>query len=229
MPENSYMYIALFFAGYLAGSVPWAFIIGKINGIDIRKHGSGNVGATNVRRTLGKKWGITCFFLDLLKGFLPVLMIKLISKDILSETGIGVVIVSIASVSGHMWPIFLRFKGGKGISTIAGIVLAIAPLSLLSSGLIWALLFYTTRFVSLASITAAVSLPIFSFAFTYFNIGGKIEFPELIMLTFLAMLAIFRHRGNIKRLLNGTESRFVKKKGRESLSERISYENSSTE
>ena len=142
-----------------------------------------------------------------------ILAVKLISKELLPETGIGVVIASISAVSGHMWPIFLKFKGGKGISTIAGILLAVAPLSLLISGIIWALFFYTTRYVSLASIAAALFLPISAFTFKYFNIGigNNIELPELIMLTFLALLAIFRHRGNIKRLLNGTENRFVKK------------------
>lgn len=212
MPREIYIYLALFFSAYLIGAIPWAFVIGKFNGIDIREHGSGNVGATNVRRTLGKKWAITCFFLDFLKGFLPVLMLKiLVGNKVIPETDLGIIIVAFASVAGHMWPVYLKFKGGKGISTIAGILLALAPLSLLTAGIVWALFFYTTRYVSLASIAASLILPVSAISFTYLKIM-PLERPELIMLTFLALLAIFRHRGNIKRLLKGTENKFEKKK-----------------
>ena len=207
-----YLYLLFFAAGYLFGSIPWAFVLGKINGIDIRKHGSGNVGATNVRRTLGKKWAILCFFLDFLKGFLPVLLLnQLVLDNIIEKTALGVVIIAAASVAGHMWPLFLNFKGGKGISTIAGILLAVAPLSLLSGAILWAVVFYSSRYVSLASIAGAVTLPISAFLFSHFKIGNEIPFPSLMMLTCLSLLAILRHKGNIKRLIEGTENRFEKK------------------
>jgi glycerol-3-phosphate acyltransferase PlsY len=214
MSEPFYLYILCFISGYLFGSVPWAFILGKINGIDIRKHGSGNVGATNVRRTLGKKWGILCFFLDFMKGFLPILVLDVLySKDLIDKSSFGfsVVIIAAASVVGHMWPLFLKFKGGKGVSTIAGILLAVSPLSLLAGGIAWGVVFYSTRYVSLASIAGALTLPISAFTLSYYNIGKEIPLPSLIMLTSLALLAVIRHKGNIVRLLNGTENRFVKK------------------
>lgn len=206
-------YVGVFLAGYLLGSIPWAFILGKVNGIDIRQHGSCNVGATNVSRVLGKKWGVSCFFLDLLKGFLPVLILQILAvrSDLLRHVGLDVVIVSVAAVAGHMWPLFLNFKGGKGISTIAGIILALAPLSLLTAGAAWVLIFHFSRYVSLASISAAFILPIS--AWTFFILGyTKTSLVVLIMLSSLAALAILRHRGNIKRLLAGTENKFTRKR-----------------
>ncbi len=212
MPYVFYLYISFFAVGYLFGSIPWAFVLGKMNGIDIRKHGSGNVGATNVRRTLGKRWAILCFFLDFMKGFLPILLLnQFVSSGIIEKTDFGVVIIAAASVAGHMWPLFLNFKGGKGVSTIAGILLAVAPLSLLTGGLAWVVVFYSSRYVSLASIAGAVILPISAFTFAHFKIGNEVPLPSLIMLTLLSLLAILRHKGNIKRLINGTESRFEKR------------------
>ena len=207
-----YLYLILFAAGYLFGSIPWAFVLGKMNGIDIRKHGSGNVGATNVRRNKSKKWAIFCFFLDFMKGFLPIFILnQLVSANLIEKTYLGVVIIAAAAVAGHIWPIYLNFKGGKGISTIAGILLAVAPLSLLAGAILWAVVFYSSRYVSLASIAGAITLPVSAFTFSHFKIGNEIPFPSLMMLTFLSMLAILRHKGNIKRLINGTENRFEKK------------------
>jgi hypothetical protein len=108
-------------------------------------------------------------------------------------------------------PLFLKFKGGKGVSTIAGILLAVSPLSLLAGGIAWGVVFYSTRYVSLASIAGALTLPISAFTLSYYSIGKEIPLPSLIMLTSLALLAVIRHKGNIVRLLNGTENRFVKK------------------
>jgi glycerol-3-phosphate acyltransferase PlsY len=192
---------------YLFASIPWGYLIGKYNDIDIREHGSGNIGATNVRRTLGKKWGRICFFLDFLKGFLPVLAVKLLVPEDLSW---ALPIAAFAAVAGHIWPIYLKFKGGKGISTTAGILLAIAPWSLLAAGISWVIVFYSTRYVSLASIIAAIVLPVCAFLLNYLEISS-LPSPVLGILTALSLLAIIRHRSNIKRLLNGTENRFQKK------------------
>lgn len=211
MPEKLFPYILISLGAYIIGSVPWAFIIGKCKGIDIREHGSGNIGATNVRRTLGKKFGILCFFLDFMKGFVPVLTVLLLIKyDIFKITDIAVILASFASVFGHMWPVFLKFKGGKGVSTIAGILLAIAPLSLICGGIIWALIFYTSRYVSLASILAAVFLPLSAYFFSKVGVYS-LSLTLQLMLVVMAVLVVVRHLGNIKRLLNGTENRFVKK------------------
>ena len=207
-----YLYLIFFTAGYIFGSIPWAFVLGKINGIDIRKYGSGNVGATNVRRTLGKKWAILCFFLDFMKGFLPVFILKqFVAAELVDKTPLGVIIIAFSAVAGHVWPLFLNFKGGKGISTIAGILLAVAPLSLLAGAVLWAVVFYSTRYVSLASIAGAVTLPISAFLLSHFKIGNEIPFPSLVMLSVLSLLAILRHKENIKRLIKGTENRFEKK------------------
>ena len=204
------VYLLICFAAYMIGAVPWAFIIGKCKGIDIREYGSGNVGATNVRRTLGRKYGILCFFLDFMKGFVPVAALNLMIKyDILQISDIAVVLASFASVFGHMWPIYLGFKGGKGVSTIAGILLAVAPLSLIAGGILWTIVFYSSGYVSLASLLSAVSLPLSAYLLSKSGIY-PLSFNLLMMLAVMAGLVLIRHLGNIKRLLKGTENRFVK-------------------
>lgn len=207
-------FIFIGLASYLFGSVPWAFIIGRINGIDIRKQGSGNVGATNVMRVLGRKWGIMCFVLDFLKGLLPVLAVQmLISQKILTASPDALVIsAGLAAVAGHIWSVFLKFKGGKGMATGGGVLVGIAPYSFICTGLIWIILFYSTRYVSAASVIAAAALPMSSFIFS------KTGFSPLsarfqIFLLVLAIVTIAKHHGNIRRLINGTEHKFEKKKG----------------
>ena len=207
-------FIFIGLASYLFGSVPWAFIIGRINGIDIRKHGSGNPGATNVMRVLGRKWGILCFILDFLKGLLPVLAVKiLISQKILTASPDVVVITAgLAAVAGHIWSAFLKFKGGKGMATGGGVLIGIAPYSFIFTGLLWIVLFYSTRYVSAASVIAAAALPVSSFIF---SISGfwPLSVPFQVFLLVLAIVTIAKHHGNIGRLINGTEHKFEKKKG----------------
>lgn len=204
-------YLSIAIISYLIGATPWGYIIAKIKGVDIRKEGSGNVGATNVLRTLGKKYGIACFFLDFLKGFLPVIVVILLKKhDILNLSDYAIILVSCCTIFGHMWPIYLKFKGGKGVSTMGGIILAIAPISFIFGGTLWLMAFYLSRYVSLASILAALSLPISAFLFDKFDI---FELPTIliIMLAIISLLITVKHLGNIKRLINGTENRFTKK------------------
>ena len=214
MQKNYIIYATIFLIAYLIGSIPWAFILGKLKGMDIRKHGSGNVGATNARRVLGKKIGILCFFLDFLKGFLPVASILfLCKKNILSiSSDYAFIIVAFAVIAGHIWPIYLKFKGGKGVSTMAGILLATAPLSLLIGGAIWAIIFYTSRYVSLASILAAITLPISAFLLSKYE-RYKLSDTMLAVLLGLALLIVIKHKSNILRLIKGTENRFKKNKG----------------
>ena len=201
-------------ASYLFGSIPWAFIIGRIKGIDIRQHGSGNTGATNVMRVLGRKWGILCFALDCLKGLLPVIAVKiLISQEVLAASPEAFVITAgLAVVAGHIWSVFLKFKGGKGMATAGGVLIGIAPYSFICIILIWIVVFYSTRYVSAASIIAAVALPFSSFIFSKTGIW-PLSVPFQIFLLALSVITIAKHHSNIRRLINGTENKFEKKKG----------------
>jgi len=212
MGKFNYFYVIIVVVSYLIGAVPWAFIIGKLRGIDIRDQGSGNVGATNVRRVLGKKLGILCFFLDFLKGFIPAFAILNLNKYVELDLSIdfAFILIAFATVAGHMWPVYLKFKGGKGVSTMAGILLALAPLSLLIGGAVWAIFFYSFRYVSLASICASLTLPLSAYLLSKYEVY-KLSDTLLGILIILAALVIFRHKGNIIRLINGTENRFSKK------------------
>ncbi len=210
--NNIYEYAMIAVIVYLFGSIPWGFILGKMKGIDIREHGSKNVGATNVNRVLGKKWALVCFLLDFLKGFIPVTIVThLITVEILSKDAIyAVIIAAFAAFAGHVWTIYLGFKGGKGIATIAGIIVALAPLSFVISMVIWTIVFYSTRYVSLASIIASSVLPLSAYLLSKYEIY-PLEDTVLGLLLLLAHLAVFKHKDNIKRLLKGTENRFEKK------------------
>ena len=202
------IYIIIFIGAYLLGATPWGFIIGKMKGIDIRKHGSGNIGATNVTRTLGGGLGKLCFLLDTLKGFIPVFCASMLVKD--SQVDSAMIIATLATVLGHMFPLYLKFKGGKGISTTGGALLALAPGAFICSALIWVISFKTSRYVSLASIIAAATLPLNAWIMNLIGLT-KTTIPLIIFLAILGLLAVIRHISNIKRLLNGTESRFAKK------------------
>lgn len=206
------IYIVIFLISYLFGSIPWGYLIGRMKGIDIRTVGSGNIGATNVTRSIGRWWGRLCFLLDLLKGFVPVLVVSLlltwgVFKD---PHGFAQIIAAFGAITGHMFSIFIKFKGGKGISTIFGVLLGMSPLSFLAAGVVWLVVFLASRYVSLASIAACAVLPVAATFFSYFNIYYHSVWI-LIFLYLIGVLAIIRHAGNIRRLLNGTENRFSKK------------------
>ena len=205
------LFYSLLIAGsYLIGAVPFGFIIGKMHGIDIRTVGSGNIGATNVTRAVGKTAGRVCFVLDFVKGAIPAFAAQLAYPE---ESWLTFVCCALA-VAGHIFPVYLKFKGGKGISTAAGAVLALAPLPLLGAALVWVAGFFIWRYVSLASILAAASLPILACLFRWLEVGpaASRSIFTLVFLGILSLAAILRHLDNIKRLLNGTESRFVKSK-----------------
>lgn len=197
---------------YLAGSIPFGFLIGKLKGMDIREHGSGNIGATNVTRVVGKWWGKGCFFCDFLKSALPVALVTFLCRKgcFADPWGLLPSLAAFCAVAGHIFPVWLKFKGGKGISTAAGAVLALNPPALLASGIVWAALFFTFRYVSLASIFAAALLPFFAWGASKFSLYNS-SHVELGLFILLGVLAIVKHISNIKRLLNGTESRFTKK------------------
>ncbi len=207
--------IILFVIVYLFGSIPWGFILGKLNGIDIREHGSCSTGATNVTRTVGKRWGITCFVLDFLKGCIPVICFKTFIPGLFNIPenfcGIVVIIVILITVVGHIYPIYLKFKGGKGIATGTGALVAITPLAIVCGLIVWVIIFKLSRYVSLASIIAALAVAVFTIIF---SAAGYYTMPisNQIFVIFLALFAIYKHSSNIKRLLSGTENRFEKKK-----------------
>jgi acyl phosphate:glycerol-3-phosphate acyltransferase len=206
--------IAIFIISYLTGAIPWGFVIGKLKGVDIREHGSGNIGATNVTRTIGKRWGVLCFFIDFLKGFLPVIVVKILFPNILfltsTQISIAIILAVLGTVIGHMYPIYLKFKGGKGVSTGAGALVAITPYAVICGLVVWVTVFKISKYVSLASIISAVSVAILSFIFSCTNIY-PLNTALLYFIVFVAVMAVIKHKSNIKRLLNGTENSFKKK------------------
>ena len=210
--EMTLVYASCAVAPYLIGSVPFGFLIGKMKGLDIRTLGSGNIGATNVTRVIGKNWGKLCFLLDLMKGILPVVLVSLLARQGIFDDPYGILpaIAALATVCGHIYPVYLHFKGGKGISTAAGAILALNPPALLSAGVLWVIVFLVSRYVSLASITAAVSRPVFAWIMKTAKVWAYSP-TEMILFCVLALLAVVRHSSNIKRLLDGTESRFARK------------------
>lgn len=203
------IWLLIAFLSYLIGSIPWGYLLARSKRIDIRQHGSGNIGAANVTRVMGKKWGYVVFLCDFLKGFLSVKLGSLVAAHFQGNIVVGSVIAGIACVLGHDYPIWLGFKGGKGIATLAGAVLALfSPLVFVSFGVVWIAVFLIGRFTSLASISAAIALPVAALIV----VKSEPDFPWLAGFSVLmAALALWRHRSNIVRLLNGTENRFGRK------------------
>jgi len=191
--------------GYLLGAVPFGYLVAKAHGVNILKEGSGNPGATNVKRVVGKKAGNAVFALDFLKGAVAagwVFFLPLVAEAELAAAIVGIC----AAILGHSFSIFLKGKGGKGVATTMGGLIVVMPIAVLIGVLIWVLIFYTTRYVSLASILFVASLPV-----TNLILGAP---PLLVWISLaLAVLITLRHRTNIQRLLNGTENRFVRQKG----------------
>lgn len=198
-------YLIIILLAYFIGSISTSYIIAKrMTGVDIRTQGSGNAGSTNVLRTLGKKAGVMTFVGDLLKGVIAVLIARLIATmvhiDPLTASYIAVVFV----VAGHNWPIFLGFRGGKGVATSLGAMIAVNPVIALSCFGFFLVIVYFTKYVSLGSVVSICTSPIIMF-FVGNNKG-------LIVTLFLSISVIFKHRENIKRLLNGTERKIGEKK-----------------
>lgn len=196
-------------ASYLIGAIPFGYLIGRMYGIDIRKVGSGNIGATNVTRAVGPKAGKVCFFLDFLKGTIPTLV-----AQFLPNCPVWLPLVAgMCALLGHTFPIYLKFKGGKGVSTAAGSAIALAPIPLLLAFAIWGATFFITRYVSLASILASVALPILAYLMKVLNVGSVTAMSTYTIGFFSAigLLSVIRHKENIQRLMAGTENRFERK------------------
>jgi len=231
---------------FLLGSIPFGLLIAKAKGINIREHGSGNIGATNVLRVVGKKYGITCLLLDALKGFIPVViavnLIQIEGKKVglfhigaldpfalllpAAEQFKGQllhVITALAAVLGHNYSPWVGFKGGKGIATSAGVLLALMPAGVGLLAAVWLIVFALSRYVSLASILAAAALPLITHLGARFHHlqndqslptlwqAGTWNKPLFFFSLIIAVLAIWKHRPNIQRLVAGTEHRFTRK------------------
>lgn len=189
-------YIACYVLGHISGSIPSGlWIVKAFYGIDIRDYGSKNIGTTNVFRTVGWKTAVAVLLGDVLKGLLVVILV-----DYLFHNPQLNVIAALGAFLGHSYSVFLGFKGGKGVATGVGIVIFLMPKVALAVTLVWMLLVFTTRYVSLGSIVAALTAPIFAW---YFNN----PLPYVMLVAFAAAVITLRHKDNINRLLNGTESK----------------------
>ncbi|MBW0001518.1 MAG: glycerol-3-phosphate 1-O-acyltransferase PlsY [Verrucomicrobia bacterium] len=204
------IWLGILLLSYLLGSIPSGYLVAKSQGIDIRQHGSGNIGATNVLRVMGKKWGYLVFACDAMKGFLAVKLAAQLAGAGHANAALGAVLGAIGCILGHNYTVWLRFKGGKGIATSAGVLLGLFPLTVILTVLIiWLVVFLVGRYVSLASICAALSLPVAVFLLvTHAGIDFWMRFWFSVL---ISALAVWRHRGNLARLAKGTESRFTRR------------------
>jgi glycerol-3-phosphate acyltransferase PlsY len=204
---------------YLVGSIPFGLLVGLSKGVDPRKAGSGNIGATNVGRLLGGKYFALVFTLDLLKGMIPTALAavplhRASSASSLTQTDFILwLLVGFAAIAGHMFSVFLKFKGGKGVATSAGVLLGVFPYFTLPGVIAivtFVVLFKATRYVSVASMGGALIFPIayviVGLAMSWPVFGGQL--PLLVFACLVALLIVYKHRGNIARLRAGTESRF---------------------
>ncbi len=196
---------------YLIGSIPAGYLAGRMCGLDLRTHGSGNIGATNALRVLGKPWGYAVFLVDFLKGLIPVLLADDWSTRIglIQPRSAPAAIAALCLLLGHNFPVWLGFKGGKGIASSAGVMVALFPVAFLTSMVGWLVVFTITRYVSLASIVAALVLP--STVTILFFMHQK-DWLALLVSMLMSLMAVWRHRSNIIRLRAGTEPRFERRR-----------------
>ncbi len=188
--------VILIILAYILGSVPSGYVLGKLAGIDVRNAGSGNIGAANVARAVGKRQGALTLVADIAKGFLPVLMAIQLELEPLA-----IAFTAVAAFLGHLYPLFLNFQGGKGVATALGALLAITPVATLVLLALFALVAFSSRIVSLSAMAAAVAAPLVLWLCS--------QPPVIIgMGFFFAAMIVLRHHGNIQRLLAGTEPRF---------------------
>lgn len=211
-------FIVIIVLSYLIGSIPSSVWIGKLTkGVDIRDHGSGNAGATNTFRVLGWKAGSVVALVDLGKGFVAAFYISQLGFALgeMPEVLFGVweidasvrVVAGLSAVLGHMYPLYAGFKGGKGVITAAGMLYGVEPISISLAIIIFLIVLFSSRYVSLASIVASISYPIFlislRYAFGYTEIDGSL----MVISTVIALTIVVKHHGNIKRLIEGNENR----------------------
>lgn len=199
-------------ASYLLGAVPFGFCLAKIlRGVDLREVGSGNIGATNAMRVLGKPLGLFAFALDFAKGWVPVAWLApaLAGTSLPGETTWWPVAYGAAAVLGHVFPVYLRFRGGKAVATGAGALVGLDPLTFLIAGATWPFVLLTSRMVSLASLIMGVAFPLVAL---WRRSEGAVDLPTVVLAAGLALLIVVRHRANVSRILAGTESRIGSKR-----------------
>ncbi|HUP89009.1 MAG TPA: glycerol-3-phosphate 1-O-acyltransferase PlsY [Longimicrobiales bacterium] len=192
----------LIIAAYFTGAIPTSYIVGRLRGIDLRREGSGNLGATNAFRVLGWRAATPVVIVDIAKGWFPTFFFPLWDR---SDVALLALAYGAAAIVGHVFSIYVRFKGGKGVATSAGVLLAVAPLAVLIAFIIWAALVFTTGYVSLGSVVAAAILPVV----IYLQSGIT---PILWLAVFLSVFVILKHKANMVRLMRGEEHSFKKKK-----------------
>ena len=216
--------------GFFAGSIPFGVMIARARGVDIRQKGSGNPGATNVGRVLGKPFGVACFFLDAIKGAIPVLLSGWLagilgtgSDEMTASAAWGWLLVAIMTILGHCFSPWIGFRGGKGVATGFGAVLAMWPvltMPAIAGFFVWAVVLVLTRLMSLASIAGALVLPatVLALALVPGTPGTDLEasVPFLVVTSLVAALVVFRHRANLVRLRQGREDKLGKGKSEES-------------
>jgi len=210
-------FAAFIIFAYLLGSIPFGLIIAKAHNKDLRAIGSGNIGATNVSRALGKKWAYICLILDVAKGLIPMLLATNYSSATQTQMPFIWLGVGCAAVLGHIFPIYIKFKGGKGVATSFGVILGLWPYYTICVPfvlLIWILVMLIWRYVSLASIVAAIAFPIVLIIAVFIRDDWDVGFlwPLLVAAVFVPVMITLRHRDNIKRILAGTENKILQKK-----------------
>ena len=205
--------ILLAIASYLAGSIPFGYIIGKVvKGVDLRQLGSGNIGATNAGRVLGKKWGILCLILDALKGLLPVALLP--QQFFGSESpwlAHATVLAGVSTIIGHMFPCWLGFRGGKGVATSLGVLAILSPWGLLVAAVTFFSSLAVWRFVSVSSMLAAIGFGTFELVRSMPNPFSEAKWSQGVFALMVPLLIIVQHRSNISRLLKGEELRLTSK------------------
>ncbi len=200
------VFAVLLIGAYLLGSIPFGVLISqKVARLDITKAGSGNIGATNVAREVGLKWGVITLLADVLKGFIPVVLARYLLGSSIEMNEALKGMIGLTALLGHQFPVYSHFRGGKGVATCLGVFLAISPISCLFSGVMFFILVALWRYISLGSILGALTMPIWLY------LTGHSTFmilPSLVM----SLLITFQHRGNIQRLIQGNERRWEKAK-----------------
>jgi glycerol-3-phosphate acyltransferase PlsY len=202
-------FVAVVIGSYLIGSIPSGLIMGKLRRVDIREYGSGNIGTTNVLRTLGARYGALVLIADVFKGVIAVLLARYIIGTPMGEMGAG-----FAAVAGHDWSLFLKFKGGRGVATSLGGILPLAmwaPLAAVAGVVVFVSIIALTRYVSLGSIAGSLSAVV---AMAVFMGLDRVPWEYLVYIVVVVALIIYQHRDNIRRLVSGTESKLGQKGGR---------------
>lgn len=200
--EREYIVAAWLIAAYLVGGIPFGFLIGKMRGVDVRTVGSKNIGATNVFRTVGKKWGLVAFACDVLKGLVPTLFAKRFAADPLWLP----LAVGVMCVVGHMLTPYMKFRGGKGVATAFGMLIALVPALVGIAFALFAVVFAASHYISLGSCSAALFLMV-AVWFPVLGTAGTGDLPQCVLVTLIAAFVVYKHRANIARLVRGEENK----------------------